>query len=76
MFYQSIRSYFYPSNNGSFTQYFTYFMTAMINELSRHISRNLAHCITGKSLHLEPYKLFEKSVHMTSLKFLLSMFLY
>lgn len=75
MFYQSLRSYFYPSNTGPFTQYFAYFMTTMITELSRHISRNLAHCIVGKSLPLKPFILFENPVHMTSLKFLLSILL-
>lgn len=48
-FLQSIRIYFYPSNNGAWTSQLPYFVSTLIAEMSRHVGKALAYKTFGET---------------------------
>ena len=68
MFYQSIRPFFYPSNNGNWTELLAYFLCTMVSETSRHIGRSLSFAQTKVSI--SRYEIFELPFHLPTIRYL------
>ena len=68
LFFQSLRTYFHPSNNGEWTELLGFFVCTMVSEVSRHAARSIAYCtFESSSRGSEP---FQQPLHLPSLRFL------
>jgi hypothetical protein len=65
-FMQTIRSFFYPSNNGKWTAYLGVFIRSFFDEISHHLSRNY----TTESFSISHESIW-KSFHAPTAKFLI-----
>ena len=71
-FLQAVRTYLYPSNAGGWTTQLAYFLTCLVNEMSRHVGHSVAYSLYGNSRegYLATFSIFEAPMHNTTVRFL------
>lgn len=72
LFLQSVRTYLYPSNSGGWTAQLSFFLTCLVNEISRHVGRSIAFSLYGNTHEgpLSGLAIFEAPMHSPTVRFL------
>ena len=70
LFFQSLRTFLYPSNTGGWTQYLAYFVKTFVDEIAKHLGRSVATTVLEKSGAAPAPTVFTYPIHYPTIKYM------